>query len=682
MAISDQLTSINTSKLAIKAALTAKGLTPSNTLSTYAGNIDSLSTGVSDAWVRPADWLPMPTVLATEQKFVGLYAVFPNDNFAESSNNIALQCWGNYTVYWGDGVVEDYNQSVIAYHTYDYNAISSTTACSRGYRQVLVIVVPQSGLNLFNFSLQASHFRLGLATGNSTGWLDMTLSMPSAHSAGYAQIGGAGVAHNCLEQVTIKTLGNISSTQLLFAYCRSLVSVPLFDTSKITNANQMFRANTAIKTIPGYDFSSVANLSNFCISASALVTIGAITTSTALTNTSGMFSGCTSLVSIPLFVTSSVADASNMFTNSAALPRITDYNFSSVTNASNMFSNCYALQSIPNYNFNNVTNATNMFATCNSLQSIPDYNFNNVLIGNLVGIFNNCNSLTKTGAINLKFTHSYSACKLSPNALTTILNNLPTVASAQTINILNNWGASPVYTSSSLSTTSGSKDITLTGGQLTTIGYLANNIIRTANGNFGWLLGTKITLQTSLNAAVPANTIYYIVETVNNGDYRISLTQGGPPIAFSVSGSGVAMVIPLGCQVTGIGSPLTTPIAVAFTGNKVTLNNHQLQLGDKVIFPSIVTTTGLATYTPYYIVGIPTAGAFEISGTSGGTAIIFTDGAGTMLYDSIVESISGTTHPFTIKMTRPMTANTTTGNAMVFRQLKTSIALFKNWTVA
>ena len=96
---------------------------------------------VSDGeWVRPSDWLAMPTVTSAEQKFVGLHAVFP-----EGNNFCAFLFRGAYTVDWGDGVVEDFADNVKAEHEYDYSAISNATLTSRGYKQVIVTVSPAVG---------------------------------------------------------------------------------------------------------------------------------------------------------------------------------------------------------------------------------------------------------------------------------------------------------------------------------------------------------------------------------------------------------------------------------------------------------------------------------------------------------------------------------------------------------
>ena len=58
-------------------------------------------------WVRPSDWLPLPSVSDSEQKFVGLHAIFEDANF------VALRCQAAYTVDWGDGVVENFTSNTM-----------------------------------------------------------------------------------------------------------------------------------------------------------------------------------------------------------------------------------------------------------------------------------------------------------------------------------------------------------------------------------------------------------------------------------------------------------------------------------------------------------------------------------------------------------------------------------------
>lgn len=48
--------------------------------------------GSADVWVRPTDWLELPTVLSTDKKFVGPYAVFTMQGAASfTSLNLSVE---------------------------------------------------------------------------------------------------------------------------------------------------------------------------------------------------------------------------------------------------------------------------------------------------------------------------------------------------------------------------------------------------------------------------------------------------------------------------------------------------------------------------------------------------------------------------------------------------------------
>ena len=77
-----------------------------------------------------------------------------------------------------------------------------------------------------------------------------------------------------------------------------------------------------------------------------------------------------------------------------------------------------------------------------------------------------------------------------------------------------------------------------------------------------------------------------------------------------------------------------TTHAVTFTdsGDLVGLTAHGFSVGDEVVFPTIVTTTGLTANQTYYVKTVPSADTFTISATSGGSTQTFTtDGTGTVL---------------------------------------------------
>jgi hypothetical protein len=157
-----------------------------------------IATPAADDWVRPADWLTLPTVGDTEQKFVGLMAITNDD-----SNFAALLARGAYTVDWGDGTIEDIADNVQAEHLYDYSAISNATLSSRGYKQVIITVTPQGAGNLTLININRKHSQTGLQA-YETGWLDIEVGSPNFGTGASIGIGGAEtVRRRWLERVRV-----------------------------------------------------------------------------------------------------------------------------------------------------------------------------------------------------------------------------------------------------------------------------------------------------------------------------------------------------------------------------------------------------------------------------------------------------------------------------------------------
>ena len=117
--------------------------------------------------------------------------------------------------------------------------------------------------------------------------------------------------------------------------------------------------------------------SNMFSNCTNLTTIPLLDTSN-VTNMYQMFSGCTNLTTIPLLNTSSVTDMRYMFTNCSNLTNIPQLDTSSVTNASEMFYGCSKLTTIPLLNTSNVTNMNSMFQNCTNLTTIPLLDTSNV----------------------------------------------------------------------------------------------------------------------------------------------------------------------------------------------------------------------------------------------------------------------------------------------------------------
>ncbi len=338
--------------------------------------------GVSSEWVRPIDWLGLPVVTASEDKMVGLYAVYDT-----TSEFVAFTATGNFTVDWGDGsAVDNVASGVQAQHQYTYATIPVGTLSTRGYKQVIITITPQAGQQLLSVDLNKRHTSAS-AQIQSSNWLDITCSCNAASTLGFTSAGTL-TRSSLLERATILNGQLRLSTASMFNSCYALQSVPLFDTSFVTNM-------------------------------------------------SVMFSSCRSLQIVPIFNTSSVTNMTSMFASCSSLQRVPLFNTAVVTNMAYMFASCSSLQSVPIFNTAAVTNTASMLSSCASLQSVPALILSAVTIA--TDMFLNALDVTRSLVTGLGVDHSYLNCNLSAAALDEIYTNLPVVV-GKTITVTGNYG--------------------------------------------------------------------------------------------------------------------------------------------------------------------------------------------------------------------------------------------------
>lgn len=188
-------------------------------------------------WVRPADWLGIPQPLETQEKFVGLFAIYNTD-----SNFVAFSFEGDFRVDWGDGSVENYSSGEKAQHAYDWAKIPSATLANGGYRQVIVTVTPQPGNHLTYMDLGYYHDNVALDGYNyvATPWLDIAVSMPHADSGNSLWFGVFTIALGLLEKVTIVNAGGATSFYELMSYCYNLGEFNLLSAPDLEDCYDMF----------------------------------------------------------------------------------------------------------------------------------------------------------------------------------------------------------------------------------------------------------------------------------------------------------------------------------------------------------------------------------------------------------------------------------------------------------
>ena len=167
----------------------------------------------------------------------------------------------------------------------------------------------------------------------------------------------------------------------MFYYCTNLQTIPLIDTSNVTDMSSMFQYCYKLQTIPLIDTSNVTNMYY-------------------------MFSTCQNLQTIPLLDTSNV------------------------TNMYHMFESCYKLQTMPQIDTSKATDMGSMFAGCSSLVSIPALNFRSLNMPSYAGLFgySELPKLTDLGGfLNLK-----TSLESDNN-----LKRLPNLTYESCINVLN-----------------------------------------------------------------------------------------------------------------------------------------------------------------------------------------------------------------------------------------------------
>jgi hypothetical protein len=362
---------------------------------------------------RPSDWLTLPTVTSSQQIFVSLLAVMPNQ-----PNTVSF--WmttstGTYNVNWGDGTSSTHASNEQVTKSYDYATYdpTNTTLSSRGYKQVIITVTPNTG-NMTGFQFVNGNFKYNyldmIFSGNST---FSTISAFSQNCPMLEQFQimnglslGASFFSNMPSLISVPTLNlsapsfsslfnNCTALQVvpssfpfttnpsiscdgMFQGCTALTYVPNYNNFRVNSATSMFNGCLALETAPNLDMSVCTSFNSMFSGCTKLRFVPNYNTTSSLTNTSNMFSGCNALQVPPFFNTSNVTNTSSMFSNCWDLIQVPLYNLGSCTNGQAMFQRCYALRSVPLFNLSALTNMVAMFQYCYSVTSYPPFNTINV----------------------------------------------------------------------------------------------------------------------------------------------------------------------------------------------------------------------------------------------------------------------------------------------------------------
>jgi len=377
---------------------------------------------------RPADWLELPTPQTNEQVVYILAAVFPH-----YSNFAAILCRGAYTIDWGDGTIENYNDNTQANHTYNYSSIPDSTLSTRGYKQVIITIRPQQGQNLTRIEFYRRHPNNYSSGAFLQPWLHIRISGQYINFAKFYydsatspllemfEIYGQMAITDCSDMFQacyalqkINGLENITPTNILrmFRFCLGLVEAPYFNTANCTSLEETFYSCRNLTTIPTYSTSNLTSLLN-------------------------TFYDCNKIVNLPNITTSNVTSIRRAFYNCYSLKYIPQYNLANVTTAYQAFQYCYSLAYFPASNLGQVTcNLQLTFDYCYTLETVRQVNAGTNSIDYFIDY---CSSISYAGMNNLKNSFSISNRRFSRKALVDLFNYLGTV-SGKTLTITGNWG--------------------------------------------------------------------------------------------------------------------------------------------------------------------------------------------------------------------------------------------------
>ena len=115
-----------------------------------------------------------------------------------------------------------------------------------------------------------------------------------------------------IKKIPEDTVVSGKSLTYAFSYCINLTTIPLLDTSNVTNMQNMLYSCNSLTTIPLLDTSNVTNMQSMCRGCINLVSVPQLNTEK-VNNISNLFHSCTSLITLPILNTSKVTNMQNAF---------------------------------------------------------------------------------------------------------------------------------------------------------------------------------------------------------------------------------------------------------------------------------------------------------------------------------------------------------------------------------
>lgn len=278
--IADKLLAVVKSKVAIKAAIEAKGVADvGDVLSAYPEKIASISSG--GAWTGHADE-------------AGLKAIGWTDD------DIAY--YQKYGVNW--------NEEDDEFHK-----------------------VPQENIDLYGV----------LTVDNISTYKDRIVYLPKIDTSTESSLNFTFSGCNLLVAIPMLDTSRCTSMRYTFQGCSSLVLIPPLDTSNVDDMNAMLRDCYSLVLIPPLNTSNVKDMSYMLYSAESLRVFPQLDMSR-VTNANNMLKGCRAITHLPPLNTSRVTDMGYMLSYCTELSSIEELDMLNVTSAGEMLLYNYGIR--------------------------------------------------------------------------------------------------------------------------------------------------------------------------------------------------------------------------------------------------------------------------------------------------------------------------------------------------
>ena len=329
---------------------------------TYTPATDTLAFTSTGGWVRPSDWIAIPSLTSANERFYGVLNVFEN---AYNTLSVRINS-GAANINYGDGTSVVSNGGT-QLKVYDYSTISATVYVwpdGRNYKQVLVDITRVGGAITSVTFWDTAGTANPAATNN---FVDIICSFPSLADITFGLNPSSGLRGMFyLQRLRWLSLSNITYYQLKNMYSLRVLELPSVLQG---TAWQNSMSSISADEIGNLNYGTSTNTAGVFYN-SLIKKHGNLIANSVTSNGFGYAQDCLQLTQfgdITMLLATSLSGFFGSSTGSLVLTKVGVINTPNATNLSNMFFRCYSLSGVEFTNCAAVTTTTSIFGACVSL---------------------------------------------------------------------------------------------------------------------------------------------------------------------------------------------------------------------------------------------------------------------------------------------------------------------------